>query len=207
MHHGERLNSVTHLLGGLAAVVCFYLLHSAAMQSANPLTVLACLVYGVSVLGMFASSTLYHSTRGPKKKLFRKIDHVAIFIMIAGTYTPFCLLTLRDGVGLWLLAAVWGLAGVGIVLEFSFAHRSRLPSLALYFAMAFLALAAFPGLERSLPPAALLWIKGGDVLFALGFIFYVLDKKYRERHLHGIWHLFVNAGAFAMFVSIYTYLV
>lgn len=207
MHHGERLNTATHLIGGLFAGFCAYLLLSAAMVSVHPGALAACLIYSFSVLSMFAASTLYHSSRGPRKPLLRKIDHIAIFVLIAGTYTPFCLLPLRSGVGWWLFAAVWGLAAVGAALEIFLAHRSRLPSIFLYFAMAFLALVAFPGLEKALAPGALYWIKGGDFLFALGFVFYALDKKFRNRHLHGIWHLFVIAGTFSMWVSIYLYVV
>jgi hemolysin III len=207
MYHGERLNSVTHLVGGIVTCLGVFLLLMAAAKSASPGLFVACGVYGAALVSMFTVSTLYHSTRGPKKAWLRKLDHIAIFVLIAGTYTPFCVGPLRGGVGWWLLAAVWGMALVGAVLEFSLAHRSRLPSFVLYFVMAFLALAAFPGLEVALPPSALLWIKGGDFLFALGFVFYVLDKKYRDRHLHGIWHLFVNAGALCMYVSIYGYVV
>jgi hemolysin III len=206
MHHGERLNSVTHLIGGLVTLVGLVLLLSSAWSSGSPWNLVGCAIYGAAMLSMFSISTLYHSARGTRKALFRKLDHVAIYGMIAGSYTPFCLSPLRNGIGWWLLGAVWGLALLGAILEFQLSHRSRLPSIALYFAMALLAFAAFPGLEQTLPANAVLWIKGGDYLFLTGFVFYVLDKKFRGRHLHGIWHVFVIGGAFCQFVSVYAYL-
>lgn len=207
MHYGERLNSITHFLGGAIALLGVGLLDASALGSGNPAKVLASLVYGTAIVAMFLISTLYHSTRGERRVWLRKLDHVAIFVMIAGTYTPLCLLPLWPGVGPWLLATVWGLAVVGAILEFKVSHRTRLPSFALYFGMSFLALAAFPGLTAALPGGALAWIKGGLWLYGLGFVFYVLDKKFRDRHLHGIWHLFVIGGAFCHFVSIFEFVI
>ena len=207
MYHGEKLNSFTHLGGGVVTAFGVFLLLVAAVPSGSPALITGCVIYGAAMLAMFTASTAYHSVRGPRKVFLRKIDHVAIFVMIAGTYTPFCLGPLRGGIGWWLLAAVWGLAAVGAVLEFTISHRTRAFSLSLYFLMAFLAIAAFPGLERALATNALRWIKAGDALYAVGFLFYALDKKYRERHLHGIWHCFVIGGAFCQYVSVYAYVV
>ena len=207
MYHGEKFNSISHLIGGLLALAGIALLNAAALRVGSPWLLVGCLIYSAAIILMFAISTLYHSTKGPKKALLRKLDHIAIFVMIAGTFTPFCLGPLREGVGVVLLAAVWALALVGGILDFWLAHRTRVPSFILYFVMAFLAVAAFPGLEKTLPLSALAWIKGGDYLFALGFVFYLFDKKFRGQHLHGVWHLFVIAGAFCQFVSVFGYLV
>jgi len=205
VYQGERLNSHTHLAGGLLTVLGVCCLLAAALSTGSPALVLGCSIYGATTLGMFLASTAYHSVSGPRKVLLRKIDHVAIFVMTAGTFTPFCIGPLREGIGTPLLLAVWGLAIIGLVLEFTLAQRTRLPSFFLYFAMSFLSIATFPGIERALGTAAVLWIKGGFALYAVGFVFYVLDKKFRGRHLHGVWHLFVIAGAFCHYVCIFEY--
>ncbi|MGZ3649556.1 MAG: PAQR family membrane homeostasis protein TrhA [Bdellovibrionota bacterium] len=205
MYEGERLNSHTHLAGGLLTLLGICLLLAKALSTGNPAMVIGFSIYGAATLGMFVSSTAYHSVSGPRKVFLRKIDHVAIFVMTAGTYTPFCLGPLRSDIGTPLLLAVWGLAMLGLVLEFTLAQRTRAPSLLLYFAMSFLSIATFPGLERALGTAAVFWIKGGFALYAVGFLFYALDKKFRRRHLHGVWHLFVIAAAFCHYVCMYEF--
>jgi hemolysin III len=205
MYHGERLNSYTHLLGGLATCAGVTALLTAAIRTGNATLLLSCAIYGASTLGMFFASAAYHSVRGDRKVFLRKIDHIAIFVMTAGTYTPFCLGPLRDGEGLPILAAAWALAALGTVLEFALAHKTRAASFVIYFAMAFGSISTFPGLERALGATPVHLIKVGFALYAVGFAFYVLDKKFRGRHLHGIWHLFVIAAACVHYACIYEY--
>lgn len=205
MYHGERLNSVSHLLGALAAVAGVAALVTAAAFVADTLTLVSVSIYGATLVLLYTASTLYHSFQGTAKRIFKRIDHFAIYFLIAGTYTPFTLVTLQGPWGWSIFGVVWGLVLVGLVVELlPFDHKRRVP-VAIYLLMGWVVVVALAPLVRSLPPAGLAWLVAGGLVYSLGVIFYLLDG--RVPHGHGIWHLFVLAGSVCHYVTIFGYVV
>lgn len=199
MYHGERFNSFTHLAGLLAAVVGAVVLIVQAARAGDAWQVVSFSIFAASMVLLYGASTLYHSVRGAAKRVLVKFDHCAIYLLIAGTYTPFTLVTLRGPWGWSLFGVVWGLAIIGIVKELVFG-RDRVPSVPLYVAMGWLgAIAAVP-LYEQLPGAALYWLVAGGVFYTAGILFYANDERWR--HAHGIWHLFVLAGTVCHYVTV-----
>lgn len=203
MYLGERFNGFSHLAATLlaGAGVSFLLVVTARATDAWTITGVA--IYGATLLILFAVSTLYHSTRGRAKAVLRKLDHCAIYLLIAGTYTPIALVTLRGAWGWSLLGTAWGLAAFGIAQEFFFGKGARILSLAIYCVMGWMGLIAFQPLAAALGAAGLAWLIAGGALYTGGIVFYALDE--RVRHFHGVWHLFVLAGSAAHFIAIARY--
>jgi len=200
---GERFNGLSHLAATLLAATGVSLLLALSARAMDAWQVTGIAIYGATLLFLFGVSTLYHSTRGRAKAVLRKLDHCAIYLLIAGTYTPFALVTLRGAWGWSLLGVAWGLAALGIAQEFFFGKGARIVSLAIYFAMGWMGLAALQPLAAGLGPAGLAWLLAGGTLYSGGIVFYALDE--RMRHFHGVWHLFVLAGSAAHFVAIAAY--
>jgi hemolysin III len=153
---------------------------------------------------LYGASTAYHSVRGAAKKILVKCDHCAIYVLIAGTYTPFTLVTLRGPWGWSLFGVVWGLALIGIVKEL-WLGRDRVPSVPLYLAMGWAAVIAAVPLVQTLPGWALFWLIAGGVLYTSGIIFYANDERWR--HAHGVWHLFVVSGTACHYVCVLYFVV
>ena len=200
MIHGERFNGYTHLGGALLATAGAAVLVVIAALKGDPWRITAFAVYGATLVFLYAASTLYHSTRGRAKAVLRKVDHSAIYLLIAGTYTPFTLVTLHGAWGWTLFGLVWGLALVGIVQELVLARGARIPSLVIYLVMGWLAVIAVVPLVDSLGWAGLAWMAAGGVAYTAGIVFYVFDEK--VRHFHGIWHLCVLAGSALHYMAI-----
>lgn len=205
MYQGERLNSVSHLLGALAAVGGVATLITAAAFVADTMTLVSVSIYGATLVLLYTASTLYHSFRGTAKRIFKRIDHFAIYFLIAGTYTPFTLVTLSGPWGWSLFGVVWGLVLLGIVIEvLPFDPKRRIP-VVIYLLMGWVVVIALAPLVRSLPTAGMVWLVAGGLIYSLGVIFYVLDR--RIPHGHGIWHMFVLAGSLCHYVTIFGYVV
>ena len=203
MVRGERFNGLSHLAATLLAATGVSLLLALGARAMDAWQVTGVAIYGATLLFLFGVSTLYHGTRGRAKVVLRKLDHCAIYVLIAGTYTPFALVTLRGAWGWSLLGLAWGLAAFGIAQEFFFGKGARIVSLAIYFVMGWMGLAALQPLAAGLGPAGLAWLIAGGTLYSGGIVFYALDE--RMRHFHGVWHLFVLAGSAAHFVAIAAY--
>jgi len=203
MYPGERFNSVSHLVGAVLALAGMITLIVIAARRGDPWKIASFSVYGACLFSLYASSTLYHSLRHRAKAVFRRLDHLAIYLLIAGTYTPFTLVTLRGGWGWSLFGAVWGLAAVGMALEFLPRRGARILPVVIYVLMGWLALIALKPLLHSLPWAGFVWLLVGGLFYTFGIIFYGLDAKLR--HAHGVWHLFVLAGSVSHFVAIFLY--
>jgi len=203
VYFGERFNSYSHLFGLLLALVGTVILIVRGAQQADVWKIVSFSVYGATLILMYGFSTLYHSMRGEVKTFFRKLDHNAIYLLIAGTYTPFTLVSLRGPWGWSLFGIVWGLALVGMVQEFLLGRRIRGLSLMIYILMGWVALVAVMPLIEALTPTGFLWLIGGGALYTIGIVFYVFDNKYT--HWHGIWHLFVIGGSTAHYVAILLY--
>ncbi|QJR14267.1 PAQR family membrane homeostasis protein TrhA [Usitatibacter palustris] len=205
MYAGERFNGYTHLAGAVLALAGAIALIVAASLRADPWRIVAFSIYGTSLVLLYVVSTLYHSVRGPAKSVFRKLDHCAIYVLIAGTYTPFTLVTLNGPWGWTLFGIVWGLAVIGIVQELTLAKGARASSLVIYLLMGWLALVAVAPLVTAISLEGLAWLAAGGAIYTLGIVFYIFDERYR--HWHGIWHLFVMGGsgvhyaAIALFVA------
>ncbi len=159
-------------------------------------------IFSASMVLLYGASSLYHSVPGKAKKVLVKLDHCAIYLLIAGTYTPFALVTLRGPWGWSLFGVVWGLAVLGIIKELCFG-RDRFPSVPLYLAMGWLAVVAAVPLVRELPGAGLVWLIAGGVLYTAGILFYANDERWR--HAHGIWHLFVLGGTACHYMAVLLY--
>ena len=203
MYPGERLNSITHLVGTTLALAGLVVLVVVAARQGDPWKIVSFSIYGATLFLLYGASTLYHSLRGRAKTIFRKLDHLAIYLLIAGTYTPFMLVTLRGGWGWSLFGVVWGLALVGMALEFLPRRRARVLSMVIYFLMGWLVLIALGPLWRALPFMGLVWLVAGGLFYTVGAVFYGLDEKLR--HAHGIWHLFVLAGSASHYFVILYY--
>ena len=193
MYHGERFNGYTHLAGAVLALGGATVLVAMAAAKADPWRLWSFSIYGATLVLLYLSSTLYHSARGRAKDILRKVDHCSIYLVIAGTYTPFALVALKGPEGWALLAAVWALAIVGIAQECWIARGMRLTSLAIYVIMGWLALFTLDPLFAALTLKGMAWMLGGGLVYTFGIIFYLLDEQ--VPWFHGIWHLFVLAGS------------
>ena len=204
MHAGERFNSITHLVGAVMSVVGLATLVTMGALQGDAYKVVSFGVYGAMLCVLYAISTLYHSVRRPRlKAVLQKCDHSAIYLLIAGSYTPFTLVTLRGPWGWSLFGVSWGLAVLGIVQELTLGRRTRVVSMVLYVVMGWLALVAVRPLIHALPAVGTAWLVAGGVIYSVGIYFFV--KGERIRHGHGIWHLFVLAGSLCQFVSVAFY--
>jgi hemolysin III len=203
MYHGERMNSITHLLGVVLAIVGVIVLVVRAGLTGDAWKIVSCSIYGGMLVILYISSTLYHSIQGASKKFFQKFDHSAIYLLIAGSYTPFTLVTLRGAWGWSLFAVVWGLAVIGILQDILFSKRRGILSVIIYLLMGWIALVAIRPLSLALPGAGMTLLIAGGLFYTIGIVFYALDK--RMIHSHGIWHLFVLAGSACHFFAIFLY--
>ncbi|WP_342649904.1 hemolysin III family protein [Pseudomonas sp. REB1044] len=203
MYYGERFNAWTHLFGALlAAVGAIWLVVIAGLQG-DPWKIVSFSIYGFTLLLLYSISTLYHSTRGRTKVIMRKLDHLSIYLLIAGSYTPFCLVSLRGPWGWSLFGVVWGLALIGMLQEIKPRSEARILSIIIYAVMGWIVLVAVDPLLRQLGTAGFAWLAAGGVLYTVGIIFFAFDSRFR--HWHGIWHLFVIAGSLMHFVAVSLY--
>ncbi|MHB8743196.1 MAG: PAQR family membrane homeostasis protein TrhA [Sulfuricaulis sp.] len=203
MYQGERLNSISHLMGTVLALAGTIALLILAARQADPWKIVSFSLYGASLFLLYGISTLYHSLRNRAKAVFRKLDHLAIYLLIAGTYTPFALVTLRGGWGWSLFGIIWGLAGVGMAVEFLPRRGARVLPMVIYLLMGWLALIALRPLLQVLPTIGFVWLLVGGLCYTFGIVFYALDT--RLRHAHGVWHLFVLAGSVCHYIAIFFY--
>lgn len=152
---------------------------------------------------LYSISTLYYSVRGRAKDILRKLDHLSIYLLIAGTYTPFCLITLRGPWGWSLFGVVWALAIIGMLQEIKPRSEARLMSLVIYAVMGWVIVVAVRPLLDHLAIAGFVWLAVGGALYTVGIVFYAFDSRFR--HWHGIWHLFVMGGSLMHFVAVLRY--
>lgn len=205
MYKGERLNGISHLIGAAGALAGLVVLVVLAARQGDPWKIVSFSIYGVTLLMLYVFSTLYHSLRGRPKTIFRMLDHFAIYLLIAGTYTPFTLVTLRGVWGWWLFGIIWGLAIIGIVIDALPSKGHRILPVMIYLLMGWSCLAAIRPLLRSLPFAGFMWLLAGGLFYTVGVIFFALDT--RVRHFHGVWHLFVLAGSISHYCAVFFYVV
>jgi hemolysin III len=206
LYYGERFNSITHLIGMLFSVSGVSVLMTLAVLTGDTYKIVSCGVFGGGMVFLYSFSTLYHSLQGKTKKFFQRLDYIAIYFMIAGTYTPFTLVTLRDKYGWWVFGFVWGLALFGILQEiFRVPSPKRKLSLFLYLAMGWMILSVAKNIYESISAAGITWLILGGLFYTVGVLFFVNDEKWK--HAHGIWHLFVLAGSTCHFFCVLLYIV
>lgn len=203
MYYSEKFNSISHLVGaGLSVAGAVVLIVLASLQG-DPWKIVSFSIYGATLILLYVFSTLYHSLRGRAKDVLRKFDHCTIYLLIAGSYTPFAMVTLRGAWGWSLLSVIWGLALLGIAQELWLARGARVLSLIIYVLMGWLALIVVVPLWHALTPAGFAWLAAGGVFYTLGIAFYATDHLLR--HGHGVWHLFVLGGSICQYFAVLLY--
>jgi len=203
MYHGERFNAWTHLVGALLACAGAIWLLVLASLDGELRKVISVAIYGLTLVLLYSISTLYHSVQGRAKVLMRKLDHLSIYLLIAGSYTPFCLVTLEGAWGWTLFGIVWTLAIIGMLQEIKPRSEARVLSIVIYAVMGWIVLIAVKPLIAALGMDGFIWLAGGGVLYTVGIIFFAYDSRFR--HWHGIWHLFVMGGSLMHFVAVLRY--
>ncbi len=203
MYPDERLNSISHLIGTALALAGLVVLVVHAARLGDPWKIVSFSVYGVTLVALYFFSALYHSTQGKARTIFQTLDHAAIYLLIAGTYTPFTLVTLRGVRGWWLFGIIWGLALVGMLQDLLAARRRSILSVVLYLLMGWLVVTAIRPLARALPFAGVAWLVAGGLSYTIGVVFYALDEKLP--YGHEIFHFFVLAGSACHYCTILFY--
>ena len=202
----ELFNSLSHLFGALLAITALILLTVKA--SHNNLTggLVSASLYGTSLVLMYLASTGYHICQNPTiKKRLQILDHACIYILIAGTYTPFTLVTLHGAWGWSLFGVVWGLAILGVIFKIFYTGKFQKVSVLFYILMGWIAIIAIKPMVANLSNKGLIWLVSGGLCYTLGTFFYIKDSKYKFSH--SIWHLFVLAGSICHFYCVYWYVI
>jgi hemolysin III len=204
MYYGERLNSISHLVGAVLALVGLGVLLTVGIQSGDSWTIASFAIFGFTLVLLYTMSTLYHSFHPPRlKRLFKIFDHVSIYLLIAGSYTPFMLVTMRDSGGWLILSFVWALAIAGILSEIFLSGRAvKVGQLIIYLGMGWSCAYDLDSLRSAMPQPAFQLLAAGGLAYTFGVFFYVMDKLGRLNHAHGIWHLFVLTGSVCHFIAV-----
>ena len=200
----EYLNAISHGIGAFLGLIGLALLISYD-TSKTAWSLFSVIVYGISIIILFTASTLYHAVSNPRQKhYYRIIDHISIYLLIAGTYTPILLITLEDSIGWILFCIMWGLALIGMILKLFFTGRFEIFSMLLYLIMGWMIVFDFTALSEAVPSEAILWLFAGGLFYTVGIIFYAI---HRIPYNHVIWHFFVLAGAISHFIMILFFII
>ncbi len=204
MQRREKFNSISHLIGAALALAGAVALVTFAAMDGDVRRITSYSIYGFTLFLLYLVSTLYHGLSGPAKRVFQVLDHQAIYLLIAGTYTPFILVALQGALAWWMFAAIWGLAVFGIILD-ALPHKGpRVVPVIIYLVMGWLCLLALDPILAALPPLGFRWLLAGGIFYTSGIVFFILDHWYPW--CHGIWHLFVLAGSISHYIVILLYL-
>ena len=209
MQHGEKFNTITHLLAAVLAIPGLVYLIVLATETADPWKITSVSIYGATLLLLYISSTLCHGHCGRFQKHFEKFDHLSIYLLIAGTYTPYMLVTLRGVWGWSIFAVVWGLAVIGMLIDVwpksAEKEDRRILPLIIYLVMGWLIIIALKPLADNLASNGVWLLAIGGLLYSIGVVFFILSD--RVKHAHGVWHLFVIGGSLSHYVSISAYVI
>ena len=196
----EIAHAVTHGIGVILAIIGLSWMLYVSIDAMDPWRIVASSIYGATLITLFLASTIYHSLpRSPRREALKMFDHCAIYLLIAGTYTPFLLVAMRNGTGWWLFGTIWALATAGIVKKLWLKHRFPKIALASYLAMGWLAVLAAPQLAAAIGPNGMAWLVAGGISYSVGAVFYVAEKIPFN---HAVWHVFVLAGGVCHFISV-----
>jgi hemolysin III len=207
MYYGEKLNSISHLVGAVFSLVALGALLALSIPTRDPRIIVGYSVFGLTLVLLYAMSTLYHSFQAPRlKRVFKMLDHISIYLLIAGTYTPLMLISVNNSNGTLILVLVWSLAVIGVLSEILLSGLAvKICQLLIYLGMGWACTLDLAGLRAALPEAGFLWLAAGGVTYTIGVIFYILDKLDRLSHAHGIWHFFVLVGSVCHFIAVAGY--
>jgi hemolysin III len=199
---GEEIaNSVTHGVAALLSAVAIPVLVISALQKGGALNIVSSSIFGLSLFLLYASSALCHALpHGRAKRVFEILDHCAIYLLIAGTYTPFALVSLGGTWGWSLFGIVWGLALFGVLFKSIWGIKYPMASNGLYLLMGWIVVIAIKPMMAAVPPAGLIWLVAGGIAYTLGIVFFVFDHRWKFAHF--VWHLFVVLGSACHFVSV-----
>lgn len=201
----ERANSLTHAAGVIMSFGGLVLLVTTTLQQGDTWRIVSCTIYGTTLFIFYCFSTIYHSVQRPQVKyVFRILDHASIYLVIAGTYTPFALVTLRGAWGWSIFGVIWGLACVGAIFKTFMTHRLRVLGPIFYILMGWLVVIAIKPLLAALPLAGVWWLVAGGVIYTVGVLFYAIDKI---PYNHTIWHIFVLVASGCHYLAVYWYVV
>ena len=201
----ETLNAITHGLGTLLSISGLIFLVVLSFNVGTTLTLVTSIIYGVSLIMLYSSSTLYHSFKDPRiTKILRTVDHCSIFLLIAGTYTPFTLITLNGSIGYILFSVIWIFAIIGIVLNIVDLKKYAKLSLICYVAMGWSIIFAIKPLVENLNRNGLILLVSGGLFYTVGIIFYKMKKT---QYMHAVWHIFVLLGSVSHFVAVALYVI
>lgn len=204
MHKREHFNTVTHIVGAVLALAGLVVLVVSASLKGDAWRIVSFSVYGATLLLLYSSSALYHGVQGRAKKFLRLVDHQAIYLLIAGTYTPFMLVPLRGPWGWTMFGLVWALAAFGIALDAFHRRGPRMVQLIIYLLMSWMIIVVMGPLTRALPFWGIAWLMIGGLFYTSGVVFYLMDERFK--HFHGIWHLFVLAGSLCHYFAVLFYI-
>jgi hemolysin III len=197
----ELWHALSHGMGALLSITALILMLAVSLPLQDGWYVASSIIYGTSLVLLYSSSTLYHAVSDVLlKRRLRQLDHAAIFILIAGTYTPFTLINLRDSWGLVLFTVIWSIALAGVIIELATGLKYKKLSLSLYLGMGWLVIVAIEPMLRHVDTSGLLLLLAGGLCYSLGVIFYIWKRLYMH---HLIWHLFVLAGSVLHFFAVY----
>ena len=200
----EKLNAMSHAIAAVLGVFGLGLLITNHTNKTD-YSLFSVVVYGTSIIVLFTASALYHSVKNEKNRhLFRIIDHISIYFLIAGTYTPILLITLEQSLGWTLFYIVWGIALFGVILKLFFTGRFEIFSTLLYLVMGWLIIFDFPNLSQSIGSFGILWFFAGGLFYTLGIVFYAIKLI---PYNHVIWHIFVLSGAICHFLMIFYFVI
>lgn len=201
----EIVNSITHGIGVILAIAALIILTAFAGLYGNCWHVVSVSIYGSTLIFLYAASTLYHGVQNNRAKgLLRTLDHMAIYLLIAGTYTPFTLVNLRGPWGWSIFGVVWGLAVLGIVIQLSFAKRLRVVSMGLYIGLGWVIVLAIKPLLQTMAPGGIVFLVSGGLAYTFGILFYTWNKL---KFNHAIWHIFVLTGSVLHFFAVLFYVI
>jgi hemolysin III len=199
----ERINILSHACALILSIFGLLALVSRALLYGTTIHLVSFSVFALSLIALFTASTAYHSSRDPQLRVrLRTVDHAAIYVLIAGTYTPFTLITLEGSAGWLLFAVIWAMAVTGITLKLFFTGRFRLASTLMYVIMGWFIVFFIKPLVASFPPAGLAWLLAGGIAYTLGAVLYSIPKV---PYHHAVFHLFVVLGGLCHFVAVFLY--
>jgi len=204
MSKSERFNSISHLVGAALALAGTVALVVVASRAGDVYRIVSFSIYGATLFLLYLISSVYHGLPpGRAKRVFLVLDRQAIYLLIAGSYTPFTLISLEGVVGWWMFGVIWGMTILGLVLDALPRRGARVLPMLIYFVMGWLIVLAIKPLLATLSPAGFVWLLTGGILYTSGIVFYALDHRYPW--MHGVWHLFVLGGSISHYVAILVY--
>lgn len=208
----EPVNAITHFFAALASIYGLYLLLEVSINSFSIINIISAVVFSIGLIGLYSASTIYHSWNGSEAQVIflKKIDHMFIYILIAGSYTPICLISLKGPMGYWLISIIWTMALAGIFIKKIWFHAPRWISTAFYLILGWAAIFVIFPLSKVLPLSGMILLFSGGISYSIGAIFYGFKSKKIKLWIlgyHEIFHIFTMLGSLCHFIMIYKYVI